>query len=113
MIPRKCELALSHIILSLRIWFPESVNWRFAANFVQLHKTENLASGKRQLALSGVPDLMEMADGIYNADTFSVCIMHQSSEMRSRDRHMDISSKNRRNTIVWLDCKVLLSTVNF
>ena len=45
----------------LRILFPESVSWRFAANFVQLHKNENPASGKRQLALSGVPDLMELA----------------------------------------------------
>ena len=63
MISRKRELALSHIILSLRIWFLESLSWRFAANFVQLHKTENPASGKRQLALSGVPDLMELAAG--------------------------------------------------
>ena len=39
------------------------MSWRFAANFVQLHKTENPAPGKRQLALSGVPDLMELAAG--------------------------------------------------
>ena len=32
-----------------------------ASTFVQLHKTENPASGKQQLALSGVPDLMELA----------------------------------------------------
>ena len=44
---------------SLRIRFPESVSCRFAANFGQLHKTENPAPGKRQLALCGVPDLME------------------------------------------------------
>ena len=65
MISRKRELALSHIILSLRIWFPESVSWRFAANFVQLHKTENPVSGKQQLGVSGVPDLMELAAGAF------------------------------------------------
>ena len=32
-----------------------------ALTFVQLHKTENPAWGKQQLALSGVPDLMELA----------------------------------------------------
>ena len=31
------------------------------ANFVQLHKTENPVSGKQQLGVSGLPDLMELA----------------------------------------------------
>ena len=44
-----------------------------ASTFVQLHKTENPAWGKQQLALSGVPDLMELAAvEEYEAFTISV-----------------------------------------
>ena len=53
------------------------MSWRFAANFVQLHKTENPALGKRQLALSGVPDLMELAAGRGEAEHFAAIILHK------------------------------------
>ena len=53
-----------------------------ASTFVQLHKTENPASGKQQLALSGVPDLMELAAG-YILELRHLRDVHYNSHFRA------------------------------
>ena len=61
-----------------------------ASTFVQFHKTENQASGKQQLALSGVPDLMELAAVYLISIGFFVALLQIAQKIRAKEEaHSD------------------------